>query len=116
MHPHQAVTSASIFGARTALVSSVLAFVIFSACGSEDGKKKIGPEYESAGEGGGHMSGASGNAGGSAGESATGNGGQGASSTVGGAGNEGGLNPGVAGQGTGGEAGAPATACPSGTA
>jgi hypothetical protein len=123
MLPHQGQKYVSRFGSRTGLVfvGSVLAFVIVSACGGEDSKKKVGPRYDSAGEGGGGANGVSGSrpspgGSGSAGEPATGNGGEGAGNADGGTGNEGGSNTAVAGQGAGGSAGAPAMECSTGTA
>ncbi len=109
----------SRFGATSSVVAlSLVAFVVQSACGSDDGKKKVAPTYSGAGE----------NAGGDAakgGSSAKGgsnaNGGDGASSMAGdGAISSGGQpdtnDPSVAGDNAGGQAGTPGSVCPKGAA
>ena len=88
------------------VVSAVLAFVVQSACGSDDGKKKApGPTYHSAGDGAGGEPGSGGSKS-QGGDAPNGNGGEGATSTPADGGNA----------GAAGAAGGPGTDCPAGTA
>jgi hypothetical protein len=120
MLPHfEGTGRASRFGAKSSVVTlALVAFVVQSACGSEDNKKKAGPAYSGAGENSGGEaskggSSANGGTAAKAGEGPVGTAGDTPNST---GGQPADNNPSVAGDSAGGQAGAPAAACPKGTA
>src|SRR5882724_4138950 len=90
------------------VVLALAAFVAQSACGSEDGKKKVGPQYS----GGGESSGGEATKGDASG--ATGLGGQGDGNPTGDAGSPSAVTAGAG--GAAGVAGAAGSECPKGTA